>query len=78
MKRKNDTQHKAHFRTSRMFKEGDSWYFDTRGGELLGPFEDELEASSRLEAYIRMADAGLLPSSSLALVLDTMAAGNAP
>ena len=77
MKRKSDTQHKAHFRTDRMFQEGDSWYFYSRGGEVLGPFGDELEASSRLEAYIRMADSGMLPSTELGVNLDVRVTDNA-
>lgn len=77
MKRKSDTKQKAHFRTNRMFKEGESWFFNTRGGEILGPFGTELEASNRLEAYIRMAEADLLPSSDLAISMESLSAESA-
>jgi hypothetical protein len=43
-----------------MFEENDYWYFNTREGEMIGPFKDELEASTQLEVYIRLADTGLL------------------
>ena len=47
-------------RTTRTFKEDGSWFFKTREGELAGPFRDELEASTRLEVYIRLVNSGLL------------------
>lgn len=60
MKRKNETTTRTHFRTSRMFEENGCWYFNTREGEMMGPFKDELEASTKLEVYIRLSDTGLL------------------
>lgn len=60
MKRKNETSTRTHFRTSRMFEENGYWYFNTREGEMIGPFKDKLEAETKLETYIRLADAGLL------------------
>jgi hypothetical protein len=49
-------------RTIRTFEEDGNWFFKTREGEIAGPFRDELEASTRLEVYIRMLDTGLAPS----------------
>jgi hypothetical protein len=46
-------------RTNRTFKESGNWFFKTREGELAGPFRDELEASTRLEIYIRLIHLGL-------------------
>ena len=60
MKRKDETNTRTHFRSSRMFEENGCWYFNTREGEMIGPFKDELEASTKLEVYIRLVDAGLL------------------
>lgn len=49
-------------RSSRMFREDHQWYFRTREGQSIGPFDDELEASTQLEVYIRLVEAGLLPA----------------
>ncbi len=48
-------------RTNRMFKAEEGWFFKTREGHTIGPFRDELEASTQLEVYIRLVTAGLLP-----------------
>ena len=48
-------------RTNRMFKVEAGWFFKTREGHTIGPFRDELEASTQLEVYIRLVTAGLLP-----------------
>ena len=45
-----------------MLKKDDSWFFRTREGDVVGPFRDELEASTQLEVYIRLVDSGLLPA----------------
>lgn len=60
MKRKSDSVSRTRFRTDRMYEENGHWYFNTREGEMIGPFRDELEASSKLEVYIRLVDTGLL------------------
>ena len=62
--RKTDEAGKARFRTNRMFEENDAWYFYTREGDAVGPFVDELEATTQLEVYIRLADSGLLSETS--------------
>jgi len=49
-------------RTIRTFEEDGNWFFKTREGDLVGPFRDELEASTQLEVYIRMINTGLLPT----------------
>jgi hypothetical protein len=49
-------------RSSRMFRENQQWYFRTREGQSIGPFDDELEASTQLEVYIRLVEVGLLPA----------------
>lgn len=46
-----------------MVEVGGGWYFKTREMGLVGPFRDELEAFIQLEAFIRLAEAGLLPES---------------
>lgn len=63
MKRKDDKKKQRCFHSIRMFKEEGNWFFRTREGNSVGPFRDELEASTRLEIYIRLIDAGLLPAS---------------
>ena len=61
MKRKTDKESRPHFRTNRMVEVGGLWYFNTREGDLVGPFRDELEAFTQLEVYLRLAEAGMLP-----------------
>ena len=61
MKRNNPKNKQASLRTNRMFKADGSWFFKTREGSVVGPFADELEASTQLEVYIRLVNAGLLP-----------------
>lgn len=61
MKRKDDKNKSSCYRSTRMFKENDTWFFKTRGDVSVGPFRDELEASTQLEVYIRLVDSGLLP-----------------
>ena len=51
----------ASYRTSRMFRDNGNWFFKTREGDTIGPFEEELEASTQLEVYIRLVSSGLLP-----------------
>ncbi|MCB1704239.1 MAG: hypothetical protein KDI17_05210 [Halioglobus sp.] len=44
-----------------MFQDNGGWFFKTREGETVGPFQEELEASTQLEVYIRLVNSGLLP-----------------
>lgn len=48
-------------RTGRMFRDNGNWFFKTREGDTIGPFREELEASTQLEVYIRLVNSGLLP-----------------
>ncbi|MDZ7783519.1 MAG: DUF6316 family protein [Halioglobus sp.] len=63
MGRRTDIEHRQGARSSRMYEEGGSWFFNTREGTVVGPFRDELEAYTQLEVYIRLADSDLLPTS---------------
>lgn len=63
MKQLNTDKSLACYRTSRMFRENGNWFFKTREGDTVGPFQEELEASTQLEVYIRLVNAGLLPLS---------------
>ncbi|MEZ5570443.1 MAG: DUF6316 family protein [Halioglobus sp.] len=47
-------------RSNRMYMDDSGWYFRTREGHSVGPFRDELEASTQLEVYIRLLEVGLL------------------
>lgn len=51
----------ANSRTNRMFMDKGNWFFRTREGDTVGPFQGELEASTQLEVYIRLVTSGLLP-----------------
>lgn len=57
--RENDSDQQSVTRTSRTFTKDGDWFFRTREGDLAGPFEDELEASTRLEVYLRIIKTGL-------------------
>lgn len=61
MEQMNTDNSQACFRTSRMFREENYWFFKTREGKTVGPFQDELDASTQLEIYIRLVNSGLLP-----------------
>ena len=64
MQRKDDKSKKTSFRSNRMFEDDGKWYCKTREGGAIGPFRDELEASTQLELYIRMSECGLLAEKS--------------
>ncbi len=51
-KREDDLEIQARFRTDRMIKYSDEWYFCTREGTIQGPFEDQFEANYQLKIYI--------------------------
>lgn len=52
----------ACYRTNRMYRENGDWFFKTREGDTVGPFQEELEASTQLEVYIRLVSSGLVPT----------------
>jgi hypothetical protein len=65
MTRKDTKKSLACYRTNRMFRENGDWFFKTREGDTVGPFQGELEASTQLEVYIRLVSSGLVPSQKL-------------
>lgn len=52
--RKNDTEGKSRFRTDRMIKNENLWYFCTREGSIQGPFQNPTEANNQLRKYIQI------------------------
>ena len=50
--RQDDANPTRHFQTDRFVTVGDRWYFLTREGEQLGPFESKVKAESRLRDYL--------------------------
>ena len=42
------------FRSDRLVRESDKWFFLTREGTVEGPFDTKFEASERLEVYARI------------------------
>jgi len=67
MARKNESNNQIDSRSTRMYQQDSSWFFNTREGNVVGPFRDELEAYTQLEVYIRLADSGMLPSQEVSL-----------
>ncbi|MEZ5502740.1 MAG: DUF6316 family protein [Halioglobus sp.] len=62
MKRDKTNNNQVCVRSNRMFRQDGQWYFRTREESVIGPFRDELEASTQLEVYIRLLDSQLLPA----------------
>jgi len=58
-KRKDDQRTQSHIRTNRVYKEGDKWFFHTREGTREGPFDNELEARTQIDTYIKLMISGL-------------------
>ena len=50
--RQDDANPTRHFQSDRFFAVGDQWYFLTREGEQLGPFESKAKAESKLRNYL--------------------------
>lgn len=50
--RKDDSDSTPRFRADRFFTISDRWYFTTREGEDLGPFENRDEANTKLLEYL--------------------------
>lgn len=63
-KRKTDLSPQTRFRSRRFFKEGETWYFNTREGKIVGPFGELAEAESRLREYIKIMNSGFMPEDS--------------
>ncbi len=52
VKRKDDFKTQVRFRSDRMFKHNNKWFFCTREGALQGPFQDQFEANDELKMYL--------------------------
>ena len=50
--RHTDSGPTRHFRSDRFFTLENRWYFITREGEQLGPFESKAKAESKLRDYL--------------------------
>lgn len=59
MKRKSDDKDVTVFRTDRFFLSDRQWFFTTREGGNLGPFESHAEADTALVQYLM--DMGIAP-----------------
>ena len=59
-KRRTDPKVLTWYRTDRMVKDQDKWFFHTRENTTEGPFKCEFEAQSRLETYIKLQASGIL------------------
>ncbi len=51
-KRKDDLKTQIRFRSDRMYKYNNKWFFTTREGALQGPFQDQFEANYELKMYL--------------------------
>lgn len=51
-KRKGD-DNKTFFNSDRFFNEGGKWFFTTREGQLMGPFDSRKDAEQELMLYLR-------------------------
>jgi Domain of unknown function (DUF6316) len=52
IKRSNDQNEEMHFRSGRMLRINNEWFFLTREGETVGPFPDKGSALQELNSYI--------------------------
>jgi hypothetical protein len=66
-KREGDLELHGKFRTNRFFQDSCAWYFLTREGTVEGPFERKIDAENRLEDYVKVMIADLLPEIELSL-----------
>ena len=69
-KRKEDPRTRPVFRTERMVREGEHWFFYTREGTTEGPFDSEIEALNQLDRYVKAVTSGLLPEQESGLADD--------
>lgn len=73
MNRKTDNNNQNHHRSDRMTLLGDSWYFNTREGRLVGPYMSKEEALDDLARYISQAEAGTLNTEDYASISNSEA-----
>jgi hypothetical protein len=60
-KRVDDTDSgRSWFRSDRLVRESDKWFFLTREGTVEGPFDTKFEASERLDVYTRVMSTQLI------------------
>ena len=59
-KRKDDAEERAQFRSERLVKETDGWYFFTREDDCKGLFSSDIEAENQLQTYIKVMESGLV------------------
>lgn len=52
LKREGEDGHSP-FRSERIFNAGNEWYFSTRDGKDIGPFESKDEAKAELALFLR-------------------------
>ena len=71
-RRSEDTGTKTFFRSERMIKEGNQWYFTTREGDIHGPFDTRDQASKMLQEYIDIMVASAAGKLTLAPRSDTI------
>ena len=61
--RKTDDKSRAYFRGDRFTQEDGKWFFYTREGTVEGPCDSMMQATLRLENYIKVVESGLVPDS---------------
>jgi hypothetical protein len=61
-KRRGDEEERVRFRNDRFFMDEGSWYFETREGQIEGPYQTRAMAESKLGDYVRIVGSGMLPS----------------
>lgn len=52
MNRVTDSSEKVRFRADRFYRSGGYWYFSTREGVDVGPFESKTQAETELLIYL--------------------------
>ena len=55
--RKNDTLARRYKRSTRYQLVNDQWYFKSREGDLLGPYDSPIEAAKAVDSYIELLQA---------------------
>ncbi|MFN3714273.1 MAG: DUF6316 family protein [Alcanivoracaceae bacterium] len=53
MGKRDGDDNKTFFNSDRFFNEGGKWFFTTREGSLMGPFDSRGEAEQELMLYLR-------------------------
>ena len=66
-KRKNDLTDRVYFRSERLFQHDAQWYFNTREGNVEGPFTFRGICKAHLDAYVRVMCSKFAPKTPLDL-----------